>query len=171
MNRINEEAKITKSEKIKFMERESNITLISACVAICSFFVLFYAQSMLTNFLKAQKFLAVVACVYAVVAVAVAVFAVAKKKKFLWEYAIFALVMAIGYYFMRNPGVSGLTLIYPANEIGLQSGPGINQVAKLLSATNIKYGLWVANLLYCLLSIALHSVKYNKIKNTRTIKN
>ncbi len=171
MNKLNEEMKITKSEKIKFMERESNITLISTAVAITSFFVLFYAQSMLTNFLRAQSFLAIVAIVYAIASVGVGVMAVVKKQKWLWEYVVFGLVMAVGYYFMRNPGVSGLTFIYPENEIGMQSGPMINQVAKLLSATNIKYGLWAANLLYCVLTIALHSVKYNKIKNTKISKN
>ncbi len=171
MKKISEEVKITKSDKIKFMERESNITLVSTTVAICSFFLLFYAQSMLTNFLRAQSFLSIVSLAYAIAAIAVGVIAVVKNQKWLWEYVVFGLVMAIGYYFMRNPGVSGLTLIYPADEIGMQHGPGINQVAKLLAATNIKYALWAANLLYCVLAIALHSVKYNKIKNTKTIKN
>lgn len=163
--------KITKTDKIKSMEQESNITLISTAVAILSFFVLLYAQGLATNFIKARTALSVIAISYLVIAIGVAVLAIVKNKKWLWEYVILCAVMSVGYYFMRNPGVSGLTLIYPADEIGMQSGPMIDQVSKLLSATNIKYGLWAANVLYCVLAIALHSVKYNKIKNTKTIKN
>lgn len=87
----------TKTEKLKSMEKETNITLISTSVSIISFFLLLYAQNLLkTNAIRAMSFLTVIEIIYAVSAIAVAVVAIAKKKSWLWEYAIFGIIMAIG---------------------------------------------------------------------------
>ena len=64
---------ITKTEKKRNLEQESNITLTSTSVAIISFFVLLYAQSIVkTNYLKSGTFLTIVTLAYAVATVAVA---------------------------------------------------------------------------------------------------
>jgi len=157
---------ITKTEKLKSMERESNITLVSTTVAIISFFILMYAQSIIkTNYLRAHTFLATVDIAYAVCTVGVAAYAIIKKEKWLWEYAVFGLVMSIGYYFLLFPGVSGLPFLYKETENSLVISQAVLNFSKILKTTNIIYALWAINVIYCVLAIALHSVKYNKIKN------
>lgn len=162
---------LTKIEKRKSMEQESNITLISTAVAIVSFFILLYAQNIVkTNYLRAQTFLTIVDIVYAASAVGITVAAIIKKEKWLWEYAIFGAVMAIGYYFLLKPGVSGLPFLYKEAEGTLSISNFAMKISAILKTTNIIYGLWAVNVIYCVLTIALHSVKYNKIKNSKASK-
>ena len=162
---------LTKTDKKKHLEQEANITLTSTSVAIISFFVLLYAQSIVkTHYLKSETFLTIVTLVYAALTVAVGAYAIVKKEKWLWEYAIFGLVMTVGYYFLLNPGVTGLPFLYKETESGLKISNSALKLANLLKTTHIIYGLWAANVLYCILAIALHSVKYNKIKNIKVSK-
>ena len=61
MENIQKTNMITKTDKLKAMERESNITLISTAVAIVSFFLLLYAQNLTkTNTIASQKFLTII---------------------------------------------------------------------------------------------------------------
>ncbi len=162
---------LTKTDKKKHLEQEANITLTSTSVAIVSFFILLYAQSIVkTHYLKSGTFLTIVALVYAAATIAVGAYAMMKKEKWLWEYAIFGLVMTVGYYFLLNPGVTGLPFLYSETESGLKISSAALAISNLLKTSHIIYGLWAANVLYCILSIALHSVKYNKIKNTKATK-
>ena len=111
MENITKKETMTKNDKIKAMEKESNITLVSTAVAIVSFFFLLYAQNLTkTNAIVAQKFLTAIEILYLASAVGVILFAVIKKKSWLWEYAIFGIVMALGYYLMHH-GVSGIPFL------------------------------------------------------------
>ena len=78
--------------------------------------------------------------------------------------------MTIGYYFLLNPGLTGLPFLYSETDSGLKVSGAALKLADLLKTTHIIYGLWAANVLYCILAIALHSVKYNTIKNIKTVK-
>ena len=159
---------LTKTDKRKTLERESNITLVSTAVAILSFFVLLYAQSIVrTNFLKSGTFLTIVTFAYALCTVGIAVFASVKKVKWLWEYVIFGFVMTVGYYFLLNPGITGLPFLYSETESSLKVSQFALKLSSILQTSHIIYGLWAVNVLYCVLAIALHSVKYNKIKNNK----
>lgn len=160
---------LTKTDKKRSLEQESNITLVSTAVAILSFFVLLYAQSIVkTNFLKANTFLTIVTAAYALCTVGVAAFAIIKKSKWLWEYVIFGAVMTIGYYFLLNPGVTGLPFLYTETDSSLKISEFALKISSILKTSHIIYGLWAVNVLYCVLAIALHSVKYNKIKRTKS---
>ncbi len=162
---------LTKTDKRKTLEQESNITLVSTAVAILSFFVLLYAQSIVrTNFLKAGTFLTVVTFAYALCTVGIGVFAAVKKVKWLWEYVIFGFVMTVGYYFLLNPGVTGLPFLYTETHSSLKISGFALKLSSILQTSHIIYGLWAVNVLYCILAIALHSVKYNRIKNNKVSK-
>lgn len=160
----------TKTEKLKSMEKETNITLISTSVSIISFFLLLYAQNLLkTNAIRAMSFLTVIEIIYAVSAIAVAVVAIAKKKSWLWEYAIFGIIMAIGYYLMHH-GVSGIPFIYKESGTTVTISPLAQKLSKIIKTNYIIYALWAVNVVYCVLTIVLHSVKYNKIKKIKVDK-
>ena len=134
---------ITKTEKKRNLEQESNITLTSTSVAIISFFVLLYAQSIVkTNYLKSGTFLTIVTLAYAVATVAVAAYAITKKEKWLWEYAIFGAVMTVGYYFLLNPGVTGLPFLYSETESSLKISATALKLSALLKTSHIIYALW-----------------------------
>ena len=88
---------MTKTDKIKAMEKESNITLISTAVSIVSFFFLLYAQNLFkTNILAAFKLLTAIEIVYLATALVAAGFAIFTKRKWLWEYVIFSVIMVLG---------------------------------------------------------------------------
>ncbi len=160
----------TKTDKIKSMEKETNITLISTAVSIISFFLLLYAQSLLkTNAIAAMSFLTAIEIIYSVSAVAVAVTAIVKKQKWLWEYAIFGVVMAVGYYLMHH-GVSGIPFIYKESGTTVTISPIAQKLSAIIKTNYIIYALWAVNVVYCILTIVLHSVKYNKIKKTKVDK-
>lgn len=160
----------TKTEKLKSMEKETNITLISTSVSIISFFLLLYAQNLLkTNAIRAMSFLTVIEIIYAVSAIAVAVVAIAGKKSWLWEYAIFGIIMAIGYYLMHH-GVSGIPFIYKESGTSVTISPLAQKLSTIIKTNYIIYALWAVNVVYCVLTIVLHSVKYNKIKKIKVDK-
>ena len=107
------ESKEKKYTKAQALERESNITLISTTVAIVSFFLLIYVHNAIkTNYLAATEFLGVIEVLLLVAAAGCAVFAIWKKKNFLWEYVVFALVLALSYYLLENgtAGIPGMVL-------------------------------------------------------------
>lgn len=163
--------KITKLEKNKSLEQQSNITLISTSVAIVSFFVLLYAQNLVkTNYLKSHTFLLITDIICGVLTLGIALVAYFKKKKWLWEYVIFGGVMTIGYYLLLNPGVSGLPFLYTETENTLKVSPFVMKIAHILNTNYVIYSLWAVNVIYCILTITLHTIKYNKIKNLRVQK-
>lgn len=151
--------------KTKALEQESNITLISTSVAILSFFVLLYVHNAITtNFLSAQSFINVLEIALLAIGVVTAGFAIWQKKYFLFEYTAFCLVMAIGYYFLEN-GASGIPFLFSEKDgVFTVSALGMT-LAKILRTTYIIYGLWAVNVIYCIATIVLHTVKYTKIKN------
>ncbi len=162
---------LTKTDKLKSLEKETNITLVSTAVSIISFFLLLYAQNMLkTSAIRAMSFLTAIEIIYFVLAVGVGVFAVVKKQGWLWEYAIFGLVMAIGYYLMHH-GVSGIPFIYRETHGTVTISPIAQKLSKIIQTNYIIYALWAINVVYCILTIVLHSVKYNKIKKIKIAKN
>ena len=170
MENIKKSDMMTKTDKLKAMEKESNITLVSTAVSIVSFFLLLYAQNLLaTNTMNAFKFLTAVEIIYVGVAVVAAVGAIAKKKSWLWEYAVFGIVMAIGYYLMHH-GVSGIPGLIKETENTYSPSPLAIKLGKIITTTYITYALWAINVVYCVISIALHSVKYNKIKKSKVDK-
>ena len=163
--------KLTKSEKIKSLEQQSNITLISTSVAIISFFILLYAQNLVkTNYLKSHTFLLITDITFAVLTLGIAAIAYFKKKSWLWEYVIFGGVVTIGYYFLLNPGISGLPFLYSETGNTLKVSPFVLKIAQIFNTNYVIYGLWAVNVIYCILAIFLHTVKYNKIKNSRVQK-
>ncbi len=152
-------------DKTKALEQESNITLISTSVAILSFFVLLYVHNAITtNFLSAQSFLNVLEILLLAAAAVTAGFAIWKKKYFLFEYTAFCLVMSIGYYFLEN-GASGIPFLFSEKDGVFTVTPLGMSLSKILRTTYIIYGLWAVNLIYCIATIVLHTVKYTKIKN------
>ena len=170
MENITKKETMTKPDKIKAMEKESNITLVSTAVAIVSFFFLLYAQNLTkTNAIVAQKFLTAIEILYLASAVGVILFAVIKKKSWLWEYAIFGIVMALGYYLMHH-GVSGIPFLIKESGNTISISPFAVKLSKIIRTDYITYALWAINVLYCVLSIALHSIRYNKIKKTKVEK-
>lgn len=151
--------------KTKALEQESNITLISTSVAILSFFVLLYVHSAITtNFIAAQTTLNFIEVFLLVGAIVTAGIAIWKKKYFLFEYTAFCLVMAIGYYFLEN-GASGIPFLFTEKNGTFTVSPIAMKLSAILRTNYIIYGLWAVNVLYCILTIVLHTVKYTKIKN------
>ncbi len=162
---------ITKTDKLKSMEKETNITLISTAVSIISFFILLYSQNLLkTNAIRAQSFLTVIEAIYAISAVVVAVVAIVKKKNWLWEYAVFGIIMAAGFYLMHH-GVSGIPFLVKESEGTITISPLAQKLSAIIQTNYMIYALWAANVLYCIFTIVLHSVKYNKIKKIKVAKN
>lgn len=153
-----------KLNKAKALETESNLTLVSATVAIVSFFLMLYVHNAVTtNFIKAQSFLSIIQFVLLVTAVGIAFVAVWKKHTFLWEYAAVALVLCTGYYFLEN-GASGIPgLVSDANGTFTVSETAV-LLSKIINTKTVIYALWAFNVLYCVLTIVFHSAKYTKIK-------
>ena len=170
MENIQKTNMITKTDKLKAMERESNITLISTAVAIVSFFLLLYAQNLTkTNTIASQKFLTIIEWVYLIAAVGTGALAIIKKKAWLCEYAAFCIVMSLGYYLMEN-GVAGIPFLVKESAGTFTVSPLAVKLSKIIRTDYITYALWAINVIYCVLSIALHSVKYNKIKKLKVDK-
>ncbi|MDY3304854.1 MAG: hypothetical protein SOW78_11390 [Clostridia bacterium] len=166
MNNKNHNQKNKISEKTQILERESNITLVSATIAILSFFVLLYIQTLVTtNVAEAQLPLAITEITYLVLAMAAAMISAFKRKKYLLEYTAFCVVMAIGYYLLKN-GASGIPFVYKESANSITISPMGAKLAGILKTNYIIYALWGINVLYCILTISLHTVKYNKIKNS-----
>lgn len=154
------------SEKAMILERESNITLISASLAILSFFVLLYIQTTVTtNAAEAQFPLAITGVSYLVVAMITAMLSAFKKKAYFLEYTAFCAVMAVGYYLLKN-GASGIPFVYQESAKSITISPLGMKLASILKTNYIIYALWGINVLYCILTVTLHTVKYNKIKKS-----
>lgn len=150
--------------KARALERESNITLVSTSVAIVSFFLMLYIHNAVTtNFVAATGMLTVIEILFLVASVACAAVAIWKKKAFLWEYVAFCLIMAIGYYFLQH-GVSGIPGMVSEGDGTFTVRPIAVKLSTIITTKNVIYGLWAVNVLYCVLTIVLHSVKYTKIK-------
>ena len=155
------------NEKTRALERESNITLISTSVVIFSFILLLFVQNQVSvNVVAAQSFLLFVEIAYALLALATCVIALVKKKFFLFEYTAFFLIMALGYYIIKN---GALGIIDPFYEFG-DPIPATRSSFEmfLINILQTKYvivALWGINVLYAILTITLHTVKYTKIKN------
>ena len=164
---MNNNTKSKISEKTLALERESNITLISTAVMMCSIFLLFYVQNLMkTDYLSFMSFTPVVEWVYLIGALASGVVAVWKKKRFLFEYTAFFLIMAIGYYLLKN-GAMGVTHPFsdPLADGNFTFSSFDANMIKIINGRNVTIGLWGAKLLYVILSMTLHTVKYSKIKN------
>ncbi len=161
MKKKNVEQKLNKA---KALETESNLTLVSATVAIVSFFMMLYVHNAVTtNFIEAQGFLSIIQFVLLVIAVATGIVAVWKKYTFLWEYAVVALVLCTGYYLLEN-GVSGIPgLVSDANGTFTVSETAV-LLSKIINTKTVIYALWAFNVVYCVFTIAYHSAKYTKIK-------
>ena len=153
-----------KLNKAKALETESNLTLVSASVAIVSFFLMLYIHNAVTtNFVGAQGFLSIIQFVLLALAVGTGFVAVWKKYTFLWEYVGVALVLCIGYYFLKN-GASGIPgLVSDANGTFTVSETAVF-LSKIINTKTVIYALWAFNVLYCVLTIVYHSAKYTKIK-------
>ena len=153
-----------KQNKAKALERESNLTLVSTTVAIVSFFLMLYIHNIVTtNFIKAQGFLSVLELIFLILSVGCAFVALWKKHTFLWEYAGVAFVLCIGYYLLEN-GVSGIPgLVSEANGTFTVSNAAVF-LSKIINTKTVIYALWAFNVIYCVLTIVLHSAKYTKIK-------
>lgn len=157
------EYKENAATKARALERESNITLVSTSVAIVSFFLMLYIHNAVTtNFVAATGMITVIEILFLVAAVACAVVAIWKKKTFLWEYVAFCLIMAIGYHLI--PGVSGIPGMVSEGDGTFTVRPIAVKLSTIITTKNVIYGLWAVNVLYCVLTIVLHSVKYTKIK-------
>lgn len=162
---------ITKTDKLKSMEKETNITLFSTAVSIISFFILLYSQNLLkTNAVRAQSFLTAIEIIYALSAVVFTLTAIIKKKNWLWEYVAFTAVMAVGFYLMHH-GVSGIPFLVKETADSFTISPLAAKLSKVIQTNYVIYALWAVNVIYCVLTIVLHSVKYNKIKKIKVSKN
>lgn len=150
--------------KARALERESNITLISITVIILSFFLLLYIHSAFkTNYTTALGIINVVSILFLIGAVVCAAIAIWKKKTVLWEYVVFAFIMAVAYYLLPR-GASGIPgLMKEADGMLIISDFG-QKVAKIITSQNIIYALWGTNVLYCIFTIVFHSARYTKIK-------
>ena len=161
---------ITKTDKLKSMEKETNITLISTAVSIISFFILLYSQNLLkTNAVRAQSFLTAIEIIYAISAVTVTLVALMNKKNWLWEYVAFTAVMAVGFYLMHH-GVSGIPFLVKDTGDTFTISHLAMKLSKIIQTNYVIYALWAINVIYCVLTIVLHSVKYNKIKKIKVDK-
>lgn len=161
---------ITKTDKLKSMEKETNITLISTAVSIISFFILLYSQNLLkTNAVRAQSFLTAIEIIYALSAVTVTLVAIMNKKNWLWEYVAFTAVMAVGFYLMHH-GVAGIPFLVKETGDTFTISPLAMKLSKIIQTNYVIYALWAVNVIYCVLAIVLHSVKYNKIKKIKVDK-
>lgn len=161
---------ITKTDKLKSMEKETNITLFSTAVSIISFFMLLYSQNLLkTNAVRAQSFLTAVEIIYALSAVTFTLTAIFKKKNWLWEYVAFTAVMAVGFYLMHH-GVAGIPFLVKDTGDTFKVSPLAVKLSKIIQTNYVIYALWAVNVIYCVLTIVFHSVKYNKIKKIKVDK-
>lgn len=160
-NRENKEKIYTKA---RALERESNITLISTSVAIVSFFLLIYVHnSITTNYVAATQFLSVTEVILLLASVVCAAVAIWKKKSFLWEYAIFGIVLTIAYYLLEN-GAAGIPGLVKDTGDTFTVTPLAMKLSAILTSKHIIYFLWAVNVLYCIYAIVIHSLKYSKIK-------
>ncbi len=150
--------------KAKALERESNITLISVMVIIVSFFLLLYIHSAFkTNYTTALGIINVITVLFVIAAVLCIVFALWKKKNFLWEYAVFALVIAVLYYLLPR-GASAIPGLIQEKDGMVIISDFASKIAKILTSQYIIYALWGVNVLYCIFTIVFHSARYTKIK-------
>lgn len=160
------ESKEQKYTKAQALERESNITLISTTVAIVSFFLLIYVHNAIkTNYLAATEFLGIIEVLLLVAAAGCAVFAIWKKKNFLWEYVVFALVLALSYYLLEN-GTAGIPGMVKETGDTFIVSPIAMKLSTILTTKYIIYFLWAVNVLYCVYTIVIHSVNYTRIKKS-----
>lgn len=161
---ISNEKKERVFNKARALERESNITLISTSVAIISFFLLIYVHtSITTNFVAASQFLTVAEVLIALVSVGCGVVALWKKKSFLWEYAIFGIILVVSYYLLQN-GVAGIPFLVKETADTFTVSPLAMKLSVILNSKYIIYFLWAVNVMYCVYAIVFHSLKYSKIK-------
>lgn len=152
------------SEKTKALEKESNITLISTAVVICSFFILLYIQNLITvDFIKAQGVLLFAEAAFAVLGVVALAVGIIRKEKYFFEYTAFFLILALGYYFLKN-GASGIPGLIKDADGMVTISEFAMKVSKIFQSKYIILGLWAINVVYGILTITLHTVKYSKIR-------
>ena len=148
------------------LEKESNITLISTVVVMCSFFILLYIQNLLSvDYLKAQSILTFIEILFTAIGVITAVFAIIRKQKSLFEYTVFFLVTAIGYYLLKN-GAAGIPGLIDQSANTITISPFADKVGRILQGKYIIFTLWAINVAYGILTITFHTVKYTKIKKS-----
>ena len=70
---------------------------------------------------------------------------------------------------MEN-GVAGIPFLVKESAGTFTVSPLAVKLSKIIRTDYITYALWAINVIYCVLSIALHSVKYNKIKKLKVDK-
>ena len=158
------------NDKTKALEKESNITLISTLVVMCSFFVLLYVQNLMTvDFIRAQGVLLAVESLYAIAGVAALVVGIVRKQKYFFEYAAFFLIMAVGYYFLKN-GAAGIPGLIRESGNTITVSPLAEKISRIFQSKYIILALWGVNVLYGILTITLHTAKYTKIKKSKSEK-
>lgn len=164
---ISQEKKEAIATKAKLLERESNITLVSVSVAIVSFLMMLYVHNAVAvNYITAQKMCGILKYILLAAALGTVVVGIWKKKFYLFEYSVFTLILAGGYYLIEYPGISGIPFIYKEFSDGtIQITEFGAKLAPYFNTTYIVYGLWTVNVLYCVYAIVVHSVRYTKIKN------
>ena len=137
---------------------------------MCSFFVLLYVQNLLTvDFVRAQSVLLCIEILYAAVGVVALVLGIKCKQKYFFEYTAFFLIMAVGYYLLKN-GAYGIPGLIKESGNVITVSPFAEKVSKILQSKYIILALWGVNVLYGILTITLHTVKYSKIKNGKSKK-
>ena len=153
-----------KQNKQMALEKESNLTLVSTTVAILSFFLMLYTHNAVTtNFVRATGFLSIIQFVLLGVSAVMAIFALLKKKTFLWEYVVVGLVLCLGYYFLEN-GVSGIPGLVKEGNGTFTVSQSAEFLSKIINTKTVIYALWAFNVVYCVFTIVFHSVRYSKIK-------
>jgi len=153
-----------KQNKVMALERESNITLVSTTVAILSFFLMLYVHNAVTtNFVQATGFLSIIQMLLLVAFLGLAVVAIWKKHTFLWEYAIVAIVLCLGYYLLEN-GVSGIPGLVKEAEGSFTVSKTAVLLSKIVNTQTVIYALWAFNVVYCVATIIFHSARYTRIK-------
>ena len=68
-------------------------------------------------------------------------------------------------------GVSGIPGLIKESGSTFTVSPLAVKLSGIITTANVTYALWAINVIYCVLSIALHSVRYSKIKKIKVDKN
>ena len=132
--------------------KHGNLMMISTMLGICTLLVVmllstaFKSVSSIDTAFGISK---IISYVFLVSFVVVSVFSF-KKDKALWEYAIYSLVMAIG--FMALGGTSAVFFL-PKN---------VDFLNKLVTTRNANIGLIAANIAYLIFAFVYHVIKSEK---------
>jgi len=129
--------------------------------------MLYVNNAVTINYPVAQSMASIIKYILLISAVATAVVAIWKKKYFLFEYTVFTFILAIGYYLIEYPGISGIPFVYKETADSIIITDFGMKIAKYFQTKYIVYGLWAVNVIYCVFSIVFHSIKYTRIKKTK----